>query len=180
MTFPVFASGDVLNASDMNAVGLWLVKTQTIGSAVSSVTVTGAFSSNYENYKIIINGGVASATDADLRLSLGSTSTGYYAAGFYTGGSWGAVVTAQRQTNAAYWAAIAGSTSTLSADIELRNPNLAKVTEIFSRTNSASTSGYTNYWAGYLNDSTQYTAFTVTVGTGTITGGTIRVYGYRN
>lgn len=180
MTYPVFASGDVLNASDMNAVGLWLIKTQSIGTAVSSVTVTGAFSSDYENYKIIINSGVSSATDADIRMTLGSTATGYYAAGFYTGGSWGAVVTAQRQTNAAYWANVAGSTSTLSGDIELRSPNLAKVTEMFSRTNSASTSGYTNYWAGYLNDTTQYTAFTLTLGSGTITGGTIRVYGYRN
>jgi len=41
MTFPVFASGDVLNASDMNGVGLWLVKTQAVGSGVASVTVTG-------------------------------------------------------------------------------------------------------------------------------------------
>ena len=46
MSFPVFASGDVLNASDMNGVGLWLVKTQTIGTGVSSVVVTGAFSAD--------------------------------------------------------------------------------------------------------------------------------------
>ena len=54
MTYPVFATGDVLNASDMNAVGLWLVKTQTIGSGVGSVAVTGAFSADYDNYKIIV------------------------------------------------------------------------------------------------------------------------------
>jgi hypothetical protein len=40
---------------------LTLIKTQTIGTAVSSVTVTGAFSTTYDNYKIIVSGGVASA-----------------------------------------------------------------------------------------------------------------------
>jgi len=49
MTYPSFTSGDILTAADMNAVGLWLVKTQTVGTAVSSVQVTGAFSSTYDN-----------------------------------------------------------------------------------------------------------------------------------
>jgi hypothetical protein len=34
-------------------------------------------------------------------------------------------------------------------------------------------------WAGYLNDNTSYTGFTLTTGAGTMTGGTIFVYGYR-
>ena len=67
MTYPVFASGDVLNASDMNAVGMWLVKTQTIGTAVSSVQVTNAFSTNYRNYLILLDGGVGS-TSSDIAL----------------------------------------------------------------------------------------------------------------
>ncbi len=82
MSYPVFATGDVLNASDMNAVGLWLVKSQTIGTGVSSVTVTGAFSANYDRYKITVSGGVAS-TPLDIRLTLGSTATGYYGFLFY-------------------------------------------------------------------------------------------------
>jgi hypothetical protein len=31
-----------------------------------------------------------------------------------------------------------------------------------------------------LNDTTAYTAFTLTTSSGTITGGTIKVYGYQN
>jgi hypothetical protein len=51
MTYP-WASGEVLTAADLNAyAGLILVKTQTIGTAVSSVTVTGAFSSTFQNYR---------------------------------------------------------------------------------------------------------------------------------
>ncbi len=49
MTYPSFSAGDILTAADMNAVGLWLVKTQTVGTAVASVTVTDAFSSTYDN-----------------------------------------------------------------------------------------------------------------------------------
>jgi hypothetical protein len=40
-TPPDFSSGAVLTAAQMNSVGLWLVKTQTVGTAVSSVAVTG-------------------------------------------------------------------------------------------------------------------------------------------
>ena len=83
MSYPVFASGDVLNASDMNGVGLWLVKTQTIGTGVSSVTVTGAFSADYDNYVITVTGGTASA-NGSVRLQM-NTSTGstYSMAGTY-------------------------------------------------------------------------------------------------
>jgi len=56
MSFPSFASGEVLTAADMNAVGLWLVKTQTVGTGVPSVVVTDAFSANYDNYLVTISG----------------------------------------------------------------------------------------------------------------------------
>jgi hypothetical protein len=57
--------------------GLRLVKKQTIGNGVSSVNVTGAFSATYDNYKILISGGVGS-TGTDLQLSLDGITTGYY------------------------------------------------------------------------------------------------------
>jgi len=77
MPVPVFTAGETLDASEMNAVGLWLVKTQTIGTGVSSVAVTSAFSTNYDTYRIVVSGGVATNTDV-MRLTLGSTTTGYY------------------------------------------------------------------------------------------------------
>jgi hypothetical protein len=60
------------------APGLVLISTTTIGTTVASVTVSGAFSATYDNYKIIVSGGVGS-TNITLRLKLGSTTTGYYA-----------------------------------------------------------------------------------------------------
>jgi hypothetical protein len=177
MSFPVFASGDVLNASDMNAVGLWLVKTQTIGNAVSSVTVTGAFSADYDNYIVTISGGANSIAGNALDLNLGSTVTGYYFSMIYT--SWNNVVTAAGQANVGRidYVGHAG-TQGLNAFIEINSPNLAKNTTVrASIQNSTNYGGITN---GFLNNTTSYTSFIIATTGGTMTGGTIRVYGMRN
>jgi hypothetical protein len=85
MTFPNFNVGETLRAADMNAVGLWLVKTVTIGNGVSSVPVNDAFSADYENYKIIIsmdNSNTPGGNSMLLQLS-GLTSNVYYTIGTY-------------------------------------------------------------------------------------------------
>lgn len=156
---------------------LVLVKTQTIGSAVSSVEVTGAFSSTYDNYLISLEGGVAS-TNVGLRLTLGSTATGYLFAGTfvqYTSSTVGGQFGAGTNFEIGY-----GSTNALSAEIVLGSPNLAKVTTFRSRGADTGTTGYMNSYSGFLNNTTQYTAFTIATTTGNMTGGTIRVYGYQN
>lgn len=158
--------------------GLQLIKTQTIGSAVSSVTVSDVFSSTYDNYRIIVNGGVGSA-DSHLRMTLGSTSTGYYFAGvsaFYAGGAAGVGAL----QNAAFWEAGYNTTNSLFLDIDLLSPNLTKNTMYSTVRCNATTGGATVATGGYLADTTQYTAFTLTPASGTLTGGTIRVYGYAN
>ena len=78
MAFP-YSSGDVLTAADLNqSSGLVLVKTQTIGSGVSSVTVSDAFSSTFDHYLITASGG-AGSTQMGIGLTLGASTTGYYA-----------------------------------------------------------------------------------------------------
>ena len=159
--------------------GLTLIKTQTIGTTVSSVTVTDAFSSTYENYKITISGGVGSATDCNLSLSLGATATGYYyglAGTNYGGGA--NTIGGSNQTAFNFYGA--GSTNTLHMNCDIFQPNLAKNTIATAYVGILVTGGAGNFLGGFLNNSTQYTAFTVTPSTGTITGGTIRVYGYQN
>ena len=159
--------------------GLELVSSTTIGSAVSSVTVSDAFSSTYDNYRIIINGGVGSTTSY-LKLTLGATATGYYYAGFYTGASWTAALNADAAANATFWYAAGVTTTNSGAIIDVLAPNLAKATAYNTWYPDFRTTGSASWYAGYLNDSTQYTAFTLTVNSGTITGGTIKVYGYKN
>jgi hypothetical protein len=185
MAFPVFAPGDVLNASDMNAVGLWLIKSQTIGTTVSSVTVADVFSADYDNYRITVTGGVASASGL-ISLTLGATSSGYYGGGYYTAYATG-TVTGSNNNNAASWGGVGHqSTNALDSIFELNNPFATKRTSLrasFAAMLSGG-SGVDNSalnFGGFLDNNTSYTAFTLTAAsTTTLTGGTIRVYGYRN
>lgn len=158
---------------------LVLISTTTIGSAVSSVTVSSAFSSTYDNYRISISGGVAS-TAVTMSLQLGSTTTGYYSFGTY-GFPSGTTITGLNGNNASSWSSIwSGETTSLSGNCELYQPNLAKPTGIQFWRPALGTTVAQYVGTGLESSTTQHTAFTVSVTSGTITGGTIRVYGYIN
>lgn len=179
MSYPSFSAGEVLNASDMNAVGLWLVKSQTIGTGVSSVTVTGAFSANYDNYKIIVSGGTQSASNA-MYIRLGGSTTGYYGNLIFSTVGSGVVSLATDNNSAqANWIGGGSSTSPTHASVELYGPFLAKWTKIRNgQYQNANAYGTQN---GEHQVNTSYTDFTVGFDSGTtMTGGTIRVYGFRN
>ena len=178
MTFPVFASGDVLNASDMNAVGLWLVKTQTIGSGVSSVTVTGAFSADYDNYKITINGGSQSVS-AGINLRMGTTATGYQYFGIYGATNSSAINALNSTTATSIVSAGRGGANGLCLNCDVFQPNAAARTIVMSRAMDPVSNSISVWMNGFLDDSTSYTSFTVVAELGTFTGGTIRVFGYR-
>jgi hypothetical protein len=62
----------------------------------------------------------------------------------------------------------------------LQNPFLAKTTTINADLSAADATTYVANYVGWLNNTTSYTAFTLTASGGTMTGGTIRVYGYQN
>jgi hypothetical protein len=189
MPLTTYTAGEVLTASSLNANltfaassgALQLVKTQTIGSAVATVEVTGAFSATYENYLITVSGGAGSA-NAQLRMILGATVAGYYIS-FYNATFDGSATSNVAVNNGAIWSGIgyAGANG-LNIAATLQSPQLAKLTYIsapFVNSSGAggAGSGQSN---GYLNNSTQYTAFTISPSSGTLTGGTIRVYGYAN
>ena len=157
---------------------LTFISATTIGSGVSTVTVSNVFSSTYDNYYVIISGGVASANTI-LQLRMSTTSTGYYFAqrgltyGGVSGDNWG--------SNASEWAVGLGSANNLDAFLTIGNPNLAKNTVFTSQASQAATNGSAFSSAGYLADTTAYTGVTLLCSGGaTLTGGTIRVYGIAN
>jgi hypothetical protein len=156
--------------------GLELVKTQTVGSGVSSVTVSDAFSSSFDNYRITIASVDASTSDQVSLLTFGSTATGYY--GSVTLQSYGsASPTILNRNNAASLYLIASDTeATHFMSFDVYSPNLAQRTGI-SGTGFGYT--YTSWFGGFVANTTAYTSFTITSGSGTMTGGTISVYGYR-
>jgi hypothetical protein len=166
-----------LSTSRANPGGLDLIKTQTIGSAVSSVTVTDAFSSTYENYKIIVSGGLASAS-VGLDMQLGSTTTGYYGVYIYSPFN-ATTVTGFNTNNGSLWGGVGATTADgHRLNLDLLNPFLTKRTSYNGALQNDGTNAGTI--TGYVNNTTSYTGFTLTTTSGTITGGTIRVYGYVN
>ena len=149
----------------------------TLGTSNTSVTVSNAFSATYDNYKIILSGG-SSAGDANLRITLGSTATGYYAAGIYVGYT-AATIYGTNTNNGTFIDFGYGSTNALSGTGEIESPFLAKRTVLRTSPISTSTTYPFGVFGGYLNDATSYTAFTITTSAPAMTGGTITVYGYR-
>jgi len=175
MPVPDFRPGEVLTAAAMDSIGLWLVKTQTVGAGVSSVTVTGAFSADYDNYRIVISGVSNSATDIVSVFTLGSANTAYYSnMSIYKLGT--GVINLPQNNDINAYVAIQDTNNT-STTFDLISPNLAKWT-IWS----GSSFGFLGQFvfAGELRDTTQFTSFTLAPASGTWTGGTIRIYGYRN
>ena len=181
---PTFTAGQILTSSVMNDVstlgnyqGLFHIKTQTIGNAVSSVTVTGAFSADFDSYRIIVSGGAASS-NAVSRMTLGASAAGYYSSIQYASYA-GAAATAAGN-GIAYWNLGYGSLEGLSVCIDIHKPFIAEETWFGGSFVGVSAGSVQGSVGGYHNLGLSYSAFTITAGAGTFTGGTIRVYGYRN
>lgn len=141
----------------------------------TSTTFTSVFSSTYNNYKIILSDMTGSGTGY-LAFRFGTTSANYYYGApifQYTGATSqvsGSNVSFIRFMNNA-------TTSGGGASIEVQNPNLAVKSNAQILAAWTDTGGYAQYTAGFLNDSTQYTSFTILAESGNLTG-TCDVYGY--
>jgi hypothetical protein len=166
------ATGDVRVAG--RPVGMVLIKTQAVSG---TTTVTDAFSSEFANYRIVISGVRDTVNGSVPRLQLGSSSSGYYNGMFlqpYSGG------TASLQVNNGNnWYIMVGNTgnNNMSVCIDLYQPNLA------TRTTFSATGTYNGgaFFAGGMNTATtQFTSFVLASDAGTLSGGTVRVYGYTN
>jgi hypothetical protein len=181
MTFPTFSVGEVLRAQDMNAVGLWLVKTQAVGSGVSSVTVTGAFSADYDNYKITYNGGTGNGLQ-DITMRLDSIAAGYYWTDLSCSYVNGAVSGAGSNTiSNTYWRVGKNNVSGSIVNMDIFSPFIGGVRPFFNSAGAfSSTISGSILNGGYLDNGSSCTGFTLTPLATTLTGGTIRVYGYKN
>ena len=180
-TPPTFSSGAVLTAAQMNSVGLWLVKTQVVGTAVSSVSVTSAFSSDYNNYKIIYEGGASSASAVLFRMQLnGITGATYYSSGMQQVATSPTVVTTN-VTAGTLWNLGYTGNQFMRWEMDFANPNAVGAGKTGNAKyacydNAASYGGTSAHW---LISGAGATGFTLSPASGTISGGTIYVYGYK-
>jgi hypothetical protein len=185
MAIKTFTTGEVLTASDTNTYlansGLVYVTSVTVPTSPASntVSVSGCFTSTYDNYKIIWTGGVSVGAEA-LSLNLLPTSV----TGWNT--SYSQIVTyvtyagaaSTLNTNAGTKWGFAGEITTVNktnVNFELLAPNLAQYTGL---TNFYNGGGGAGAGAGIHAIASAFTGFTIS-GASNFTGGTITVYGYR-
>jgi hypothetical protein len=181
MAIKTFTAGAVLTAADTNTYlansGLVYVSSTTVGSAVSSVAVSSAFSSTYDNYKIIYSGGAGSSL-ITLGMSLGASTAGYSSVVNYALYATPTTPVSAGDNSQSKWGYIGyASTNYTSLNVDLMNPFAALYTAYGAAPWAAVTVAGTS--AGIHAVATSYTGFTIYAMTGTITGGTITVYGYR-
>jgi hypothetical protein len=171
------ALGDAIDATvfGLPSSGMTLISTTTIGTTVSSVTVSGAFSATYDNYKILISGGVGSADNMG-GIQLGATTTGYY--NQVDGAQWNNTPFSTGSTTGTVVYCFTHMTNGISGEMEIRAPFLSTISMISSSVAQGTSRAF--HSLGLLDNTTSYTDFTLIPTTGTLTGGTIRVYGYQN
>ena len=185
MAIKTFTAGEVLTASDTNTYlnngGLVYITSTTIGSAVSSVTVSNVFSSTYDSYRIVASN-ITASTETNTRFQFGPSSvsgynTSYGGALIYTTWAAGGYLDA-RDNGATLFSYVANTQANAgSFAFDVNNPYNAKYATIGPcGWNSGGGSGVYN---GIHQQNQSYTAFTISPSSGTWTGGTVVVYGYR-
>jgi hypothetical protein len=162
------------------APGLVLVSTETVGSGVSSFTSQTVFSSTYDNYKITYSGGVGSTgalLQLQLRISSTTSTTGYDS--IFSGVQYAGAGTTILSSAGASTFTYAGRSDANNNyfNIDLLNPFLSKYT-YFGGVLAGDTFGFSVMGRHAVADS--YDQIVITPSSGTLTGGQVRVYGYKN
>jgi hypothetical protein len=203
MAIKTFSTGEVLTASDTNTylanAGLVAVTpsavtngtivsgtaSATANSAVSSIVLKDVFSSTYDSYRLVISNltmsSTATGTVMYLKMHDGTNpaSTNYnwalirldIAAGVSAVSS-GALVTNGILIGR-------GTGDKFGTTLDVVNPGLATHTLFPDISGINVSTGYMYKGAGMHQTSTAYSSVQIAPDTGTITGGTFTVYGYR-
>jgi hypothetical protein len=180
MTFPVFNVGETLRAADMNAVGLWKVASGTLSLSTTPTNVTGVFSSDYKNYRVLLNVTNKSASiRVDMKYIVGTTATtgNYFQAGIGSDYTFNNTLYYQRSNNDSQLFGIQSS-ALLSQSLDIYNPNKAALTMHHGTLVDANT-GFPYMVGGSQNSSTQFTGFQLFTSSGTATV-EYQVFGYRD
>jgi hypothetical protein len=178
-------TASILNTYAMNS-GLVFVKQVTVGSGVASVDITSCFSATYSNYRVVINnvGGLTSGMNMGCRMLSGTTpaTTGYYGVLMYASVTVSSAYAGATDNNSSAFSFVGsiGNGNTCSTSFDVNSPFDTKQTNVgpcpFVATVGKFDIGTYN---GGLANSTSYDGIRIIPNVGTMTGGTITVYGYR-
>ena len=180
MAIKTFTTGEVLTASDTNTylanAGLVYVTSVTGGTGVTTITVSNCFSSTYDAYRIVLTGGTASSSSNQFNFNFNGAPTAWYGNFIYANFASGAPASVGYNNIAGVTHAASVSSAYSQCLIDIRSPFLATPSFFWSSFVDGANAGTTQ--ATNAN-STSYTGFVLTINTGTCTGGTVTVYGYR-
>lgn len=186
MAFPTFASGDILTAADMNAVGLWKITSVSLNAVTNNIS--NVFSSTYTNYRVVISG-LQNASTTSRVVSLRFRTTSDDSSANYVYGEYYSYPTnlsgnasAGGQTSARLCVISSWSTGGAGMVLDIYNPNNATGTgfngQVFNYQSDVGT-WVIRQIGGGINVSTQFTGFSIIGTTDNLTG-TVHVYGYRD
>ena len=172
---------EVLTSADTNTYlansGLVYITQATIGSAVSSVNITSCFSSTYDNYRVTVRANTATNQSAlVLEYGTGTAISTNYKSYLHTEFvAWTSGIAANVTATSGAIISYCHSTN-ITGVCDVFGPNLAVNTTTAGSYATDNNGGTT---AGIQTDNTQFTSLHLVPLVGTITGGTITVYGYR-
>jgi hypothetical protein len=177
-TPPDFTSGQILTAAQMNAVGMWLVKTQSF--TADSPLITDVFTADYEHYLAVLrctSSTTGQYTNCQLINATTPKTTNYSRGGLVS-------------TTAGVLAADSGGTAQDGWRVGVQSTTGIYGTLTFYRPFTAAETGYKiestqggNYYAsgGVQTDSYSATGFKILAsGNAATYTGTVSVYGYNN
>ena len=151
----------------------------TIGTSNTSVTVSSAFSATYDNYKIVATGFAATSNGAAAYIKLNnSTGSTYFGNMIYNVPTSSAIggVSATNGASNGFFAFTVSSTGTMTVEANIDSPFLAVTSNCVG---NSSGRNYNGQFSTHDSNAASSTGFTFAPSAGTMTGGTITVYGYR-
>lgn len=184
MPVPDFSPGEVLTAGHMDSVGLWRVASGTLAGATTDFV--GCFSSNFDNYRIVIDRVAFSGTgDLFYRMLTGSTpdtTSNYFHA--YNGLSTAAAAlnsTGSAQTSGYIGISNNGANSLQigHASFDIYSPNIAQRTFFVGAGSGVLTDFYNRTGMTAHNVLTAFTGLRLTTNSAVTVTGNVTIYGYR-
>jgi hypothetical protein len=181
-TPPDFTAGQVLTAAQMNAVGLWLVKTQTLNA--TSVNITSCFTSDYDSYRVVIsNLDKTTTTERSLFIRLLNNTTADTSANYgiaYNGSAPTDInLVFARASQSSWEIGLLSNRAGQSLIIDFNSPHKASASSMtFQLLSFQQSFGYIiRQGGGGHNVATAFNGFQIFTGTDTLSG-EVRVYGY--
>jgi hypothetical protein len=182
-TPPDFVAGQVLTAAQMNAVGLWEIRTETFSAVTTINFPNDTFTSDFDNYRLVatFTGSNSGNQGVSLRMrAAGVTNTSsnynYRRHGIVGGANF---VDAPATTTGFNNINGANPMEQCSIAIDILGPKLVEKTMVDGLTLSLqSTDLFILHYGGQMTVTTSYDSFQIE-SNGNITG-TARLYGYRN